>query len=135
MLKNVNYFPFLLVFAGLVGLSLSYALTLTSTQIFVTRWYCNLSNYIVSVERIKQFMHIPSEPPAIVEGRRPPSSWPSKGRIELQALKVRKLILENLHHEFKCDDFVLFFLLVSDKISSNCSISSQGDYLHIQRRD
>ncbi|XP_057976942.1 ABC transporter C family member 8 [Malania oleifera] len=74
---------------GLVGLSLSYALVLTGTQVFVTRWYCNLSNYIISVERIKQFMHIPSEPPAIVEDNRPPSSWPSKGRIELQDLKVK----------------------------------------------
>ncbi|KAF5942219.1 hypothetical protein HYC85_019861 [Camellia sinensis] len=34
------------------------------------------------------FMHIPPEPPAIVEDRRPPSSWPSKGRIDLQDLRV-----------------------------------------------
>lgn len=75
--------------AGLVGLSLSYALSLTGTIIFLARWYCNLTNYIVSVERIKQFMHIPEEPPAIVEGNRPPHSWPTKGRIELHSLKVR----------------------------------------------
>ncbi|XVF25110.1 hypothetical protein REPUB_Repub13aG0185700 [Reevesia pubescens] len=74
---------------GLVGLSLSYALSLTGTQIFASRWYCNLSNYIISVERIKQFMHIPAEPPAIIEDNRPPSSWPYKGRIELQELKIR----------------------------------------------
>ncbi|XP_022715119.1 ABC transporter C family member 8-like [Durio zibethinus] len=74
---------------GLVGLSLSYALSLTGTQIFASRWYCNLSNYIISVERIKQFMHIPAEPPAIIEDNRPLSSWPSKGRIELQELKIR----------------------------------------------
>lgn len=43
---------------------------------------------MISVERIKQFMHIPEEPPAIIEDYRPPSSWPSKGRIELQELKV-----------------------------------------------
>ncbi|VVA24252.1 PREDICTED: ABC transporter [Prunus dulcis] len=74
---------------GLVGLSLSYALSLTATQIFVTRWYCNLSNYIISVERIKQFMQISPEPSAIVEDKRPPSSWPSKGRIELYSLKIK----------------------------------------------
>lgn len=76
------------ILAGLVGLSLSYALALSGTQVFLTRWYCNLSNYIVSVERIKQYMHLPSEPPAIVEDKRPPASWPSKGRIVLQDLKV-----------------------------------------------
>ena len=86
----LNSSSFLGWFAGLVGLSLSYALSLTNIQIFFTRWYCYLSNYLISVERIKHFMHIPSEPPAIVEDNRPPSSWPSMGRIELQALKVRK---------------------------------------------
>ncbi|CAL5373911.1 unnamed protein product [Camellia sinensis] len=74
---------------GLVGLSLSYALALTSTQVFMIRWYSSFANYIISVERIKQFMHIPPEPPAIVEDRRPPSSWPSKGRIDLQDLRIR----------------------------------------------
>lgn len=74
---------------GLVGLSLSYALSLTGTLVFMTRWYCNLANYIVSVERIKQFMHIPIEPPAIIEGSRPPPSWPTKGRIELLSLRIK----------------------------------------------
>ncbi|CAL5438817.1 unnamed protein product [Camellia sinensis] len=73
---------------GLAGLSLSYALALTSTQVFMIQWYSSLANYIISVERIKQFMHIPSEPPAIVEDRRPPSSWPSKGRIDIQDLRA-----------------------------------------------
>ncbi|KAM0065999.1 putative ABC-type xenobiotic transporter [Helianthus debilis subsp. tardiflorus] len=75
--------------SGLVGLSLSYALTLTGTQVFMTRWYCSLVNYIVSVERVKQFMHIPPEPPAVVVNKRPPSSWPSKGRIHFEDLKLR----------------------------------------------
>ncbi|KAK4754038.1 hypothetical protein SAY87_002142 [Trapa incisa] len=91
---------------GLVGLSLSYALSLTNTQVFLTRWSCNLSNYIVSVERIKQFMHIPSEPEAIVEDHRPPSTWPSKGRIELEDLKIRyrenaPLVLKGITCTFK----------------------------------
>ncbi|KAI5336859.1 hypothetical protein L3X38_016128 [Prunus dulcis] len=74
---------------GLVGLSLSYSLSLTATQIFATRWYCSLSNYIISVERIKQFMQIAPEPPAIVEDKRPASSWPPEGRIELYSLEIK----------------------------------------------
>ncbi|KAK4427310.1 ABC transporter C family member 8 [Sesamum alatum] len=74
---------------GLVGLSLSYAFALTGTQVFLSRWYSSLANYIVSVERIKQYMHIPPEPPAIIEDKRPPTSWPPKGRIELLDLKIR----------------------------------------------
>ncbi|XP_042513380.1 ABC transporter C family member 8 isoform X3 [Macadamia integrifolia] len=91
---------------GFVGLSLSYALTLTSTLVFTSRWYCSLANYIVSVERIKQFMHIPSEPPAIVDDKRPPSSWPSQGRIELLDLKIKyrpnaPLVLKGISCTFK----------------------------------
>lgn len=77
------------VSTGLVGLSLSYALALTNTQVFLSRWYSNLANYVISAERIKQFMCIPPEPPAIVEDNRPPLSWPTKGRIELLDLKIR----------------------------------------------
>ncbi|KAK1575542.1 hypothetical protein Q3G72_006373 [Acer saccharum] len=74
---------------GFVGLSLSYALTLSTVQVVMTRVHCNLSNQIVSVERIKQFMHIPPEPPTIIEDMRPPASWPLQGRIELENLKIR----------------------------------------------
>ncbi|XP_074312426.1 ABC transporter C family member 8-like [Silene latifolia] len=74
---------------GLVGLSLSYALGLSMTHVILTWWYCNLETYIISVERIKQFMHIEAEPPAIVLQNRPPPSWPYKGKIELQELQIR----------------------------------------------
>ncbi|KAL4560027.1 hypothetical protein LXL04_032175 [Taraxacum kok-saghyz] len=114
-LSNMTLFTasFLLVFipkgfvpSGLVGLSLSYALTLTGTQVFMTRWYCSLANYIISVERTKQFMNIPSEPPPIVDNNRPPSSWPSKGRIQFHDLKLRyrpnaPLVLKGISCTFK----------------------------------
>ncbi|THU52387.1 hypothetical protein C4D60_Mb10t03460 [Musa balbisiana] len=75
---------------GFSGLCLSYALTLSSCQVFLTRFYSTLENCIISVERIKQFMHIPSEPPAVIHDKRPhPPTWPSEGRIDLQDLKVR----------------------------------------------
>ncbi|CAL5039010.1 unnamed protein product [Urochloa decumbens] len=74
---------------GFAGLCLSYALTLTSAQVFLTRFYSYLENYIISVERIKQYMHIPAEPPAIIPENRPPASWPQEGRIDLQGLKIR----------------------------------------------
>ncbi|KAI7750666.1 hypothetical protein M8C21_029510, partial [Ambrosia artemisiifolia] len=47
----------------------------------------SLANYIISIERIKQFMHIPPEQPTTVENIRPPSSWPSKGEIQFEDLK------------------------------------------------
>ncbi|KAJ0964619.1 hypothetical protein J5N97_025757 [Dioscorea zingiberensis] len=74
---------------GFVGLSLSCALMLTSIQVFLTRWYSVLENSIISIERIKQYMHIQSEAPAIIDGNRPPQSWPHEGKIEFSELKVR----------------------------------------------
>ncbi|KAL8232426.1 hypothetical protein R6Q57_002204 [Mikania cordata] len=114
-LSNLTLFTasFLLVFipngfvsSGLVGLSLSYALTFTGTQVFLIRWYCSLANYIISVERVRQFMHIPPEPPAVVVNNRPPSSWPSKGRIHFENLKLRyrpnaPLVLKGITCTFK----------------------------------
>ncbi|KAM0954045.1 putative ABC-type xenobiotic transporter [Dioscorea sansibarensis] len=84
----ILYFSCIML-SGLVGLALSYALTLTTSQVHLTRWYCNLDNHIISVERIIQYMRIPSEPPAIIESNRPPFSWPSKGRIDLQDLQIK----------------------------------------------
>uniref|UniRef100_A0A0E0E2W0 ABC transmembrane type-1 domain-containing protein n=1 Tax=Oryza meridionalis TaxID=40149 RepID=A0A0E0E2W0_9ORYZ len=72
---------------GFAGLSLSFALSLTAVQAFLTKFYSYMENYIISVERIKQYMHLPSEPPAIIPENRPPSSWPQEGQIDLQDLK------------------------------------------------
>ncbi|KAI4375002.1 hypothetical protein MLD38_012926 [Melastoma candidum] len=74
---------------GLVGLSFTYALTLSQSQIFLTQWYCQLSNFIISVERIRQYMQVAPEPAAIMDDHRPPESWPEKGRIELHELQIR----------------------------------------------
>uniref|UniRef100_A0A453SDU3 ABC transmembrane type-1 domain-containing protein n=1 Tax=Aegilops tauschii subsp. strangulata TaxID=200361 RepID=A0A453SDU3_AEGTS len=74
---------------GFAGLCLSYALSLTAAQVFLTRYYSYLENYIISVERIKQYMHLPSEPPTIIPDNRPPISWPQEGRIDLQDLKIK----------------------------------------------
>ncbi|KAL2337937.1 hypothetical protein Fmac_012383 [Flemingia macrophylla] len=92
--------------SGLVGLSLSYAFTLKDSQVFWSRMFSMTSNHIISVERIKQFIHIPAEPPAILEDSRPPSSWPSKGRIDLQALEIRyrpnaPFVLKGINCTFK----------------------------------
>ncbi|KAL4194334.1 hypothetical protein AMTRI_Chr05g68070 [Amborella trichopoda] len=83
------FLPSSTVTPGFVGFSLSYALSMSACQTYVTRWQCTLANYIISVERIKQFMTLLSEPPAIIDENRPPASWPVKGRIDLLDLKIR----------------------------------------------
>lgn len=56
---------------------------------------------MISVERIKQFMHIPSEPSGIIDGEHPPTSWPSMGKIELKDVMVRITKFVSLHYTLK----------------------------------
>eukprot|EP00253_Pinus_taeda_P018423 PITA_18423 len=74
---------------GFVGMAFSYGLSLNRSFVKSIQNQCTLANYIVSVERIKQYMHIPSEAPAVVEDHRPTENWPSHGKVELQDLKIR----------------------------------------------
>ena len=69
-------------------------------------------------------MHIPSERPAIVEDNRPPSSWPSMGRIELQALKVRKQVRPKFLNALHMSTSII--LTCNDEIDTNYSFFWSG---------
>lgn len=72
----------------MAGLAVTYGLNLNAR---LSRWilsFCKLENKIISIERIHQYCHIPSEAPAVIEDSRPPTSWPENGKIELIDLKV-----------------------------------------------
>ena len=74
--------------AGLIGMALSYGLSLNVFLVFSVKLQCFLSNSVISVERLEQYMHIPSEAPEVIEGSRPPHDWPSVGKVEIRNLKV-----------------------------------------------
>nr|KYP51015.1 ABC transporter C family member 4 [Cajanus cajan] len=72
-----------------VGLSLSYGLSLNSVLFFAVYLSCFIENKMVSVERIKQFTNIPSEPEWKIKDHLPPSIWPGQGNVDIKDLKVR----------------------------------------------
>ncbi|XP_071721308.1 ABC transporter C family member 14-like [Rutidosis leptorrhynchoides] len=72
-----------------VGMSLSYGLSLNSALFWALLMSCSVENQMVSVERIKQFINIPSEAEWVNKDNPPPSNWPSHGNIELTDLQVR----------------------------------------------
>ncbi|KAJ7553020.1 hypothetical protein O6H91_06G081400 [Diphasiastrum complanatum] len=91
---------------GLIGLALSYGLSLNVSLVCSVQNQCILANWIVSVERIKQYMHIPSEAPAVIEDHRPAPTWPPNGNILLNNLQVRyrpdtPLVLKGITCTFK----------------------------------
>ncbi|KAG0240918.1 hypothetical protein BGW41_006574 [Actinomortierella wolfii] len=75
--------------AGTAGLALTYALEFVNLVNFLTREYTQLEVDLNSVERITEYSVMPQEPPAIVEGRRPPAAWPTGGSIEVKDLEIK----------------------------------------------
>ncbi|KAL8138894.1 hypothetical protein V2J09_004895 [Rumex salicifolius] len=75
--------------AGYIGLALSYGISLDLNLMFTTQSQSKLSNMMVSVERLEQYMNIPIEAPQVIEQNRPSITWPDKGKVEICNLKVR----------------------------------------------
>ena len=69
-------------------MALSYGLSLNMSMVFAIRNQCTLANYIICVETLYQYMHIPSEAPEVIQDNRPPQNWPFTGKVEICNLKV-----------------------------------------------
>ncbi|XP_049764041.1 multidrug resistance-associated protein 1 isoform X1 [Schistocerca cancellata] len=75
--------------AGIVGLSVSYALQVTQTLNWLVRMTSDVETNIVAVERIKEYGETPQEAPWEVPATQPPNDWPSKGEVQFKDYKVR----------------------------------------------
>jgi ATP-binding cassette, subfamily C (CFTR/MRP), member 2 len=69
-------------------MALSYGLSLNISFVFSIQNQCQLASQIISVERVHQYMDIPSEAAEIIEENRPAPDWPQVGRVDLKDLKV-----------------------------------------------
>ena len=76
-------------------MALSYGLSLNVSLVFSIQNQCNLANHIISVERLNQYMHLSSEAPEIIEENRPPTNWPSVGKVEIIDLKVLYMLVKS----------------------------------------
>uniref|UniRef100_A0A8C9D2F8 ATP binding cassette subfamily C member 3 n=1 Tax=Panthera leo TaxID=9689 RepID=A0A8C9D2F8_PANLE len=86
---------------GLVGLSVSYALQITISLMWMIQMMSDLESNIVAVERVKEYSKIETEAPWVVESGRPPAGWPLRGEVEFWNFSVRyrpglELVLRNL---------------------------------------
>lgn len=91
--------------AGLAGLSVTYALNLTSQLNWLVRMSTSVENELVSVERCDQYTKLESEAASHIEGA-VPDNWPTQGRIKYVDVdfKYREnlpLVLKNLSFEVK----------------------------------
>lgn len=76
--------------AGMAGLSISYALSVTQSLNWVVRMTSDRETNIVSVERVGEYLSQAPEPPRLCPERDPaPSVWPSRGAIEFSGVTAR----------------------------------------------
>ncbi|XP_063222702.1 multidrug resistance-associated protein 1-like [Bacillus rossius redtenbacheri] len=75
--------------AGLVGLSVSYALQFTSVLTLLVRSASDIESNIVAVERIKEYTKLTQEAPWELPEQSVPSNWPQEGRVEFRNYQLR----------------------------------------------
>ncbi|KAI9677492.1 MAG: hypothetical protein M1817_006446 [Caeruleum heppii] len=68
--------------AGAAGLSLTYAVQFTENVLWLVRLYAANEQNMNSVERVKEYLDVDQEAPAVIPDARPPANWPSKGSVE-----------------------------------------------------
>ncbi|KAK3817182.1 MAG: hypothetical protein J3R72DRAFT_529513 [Linnemannia gamsii] len=78
-----------LIEPGWAALSLTYSLMFTGNVVWFIRMYAMNEMNLNSVERVVEYMDLESEPAPIIEGSRPPASWPHAGEIKIDHLTMR----------------------------------------------
>lgn len=76
-------------FAGLAGLAISFALSVTQALNWTVRMASDVEANMVAVERIQQYFKIQGEAPRLMLEDDTLSNWPSEGRIEFIGAKLR----------------------------------------------
>ncbi|KAJ2996301.1 hypothetical protein NUW58_g1011 [Xylaria curta] len=74
---------------GSAGLSLSYAIGFSENILWLIRLYAMNEQNMNAVERVKEYLDVEQEPPAIVEKNRPPMNWPAHGSVEFIGYSTR----------------------------------------------
>ncbi|KAE9548400.1 hypothetical protein FO519_008381, partial [Halicephalobus sp. NKZ332] len=73
---------------GLIGLSVSYALSITQILTWVVRMTGELETNVVAIERIKEYSETPTEA-ALETGFKLPKDWPIRGSVNFEELKLQ----------------------------------------------
>ncbi|KAF8929241.1 Multidrug resistance-associated protein 1 [Dissophora ornata] len=88
---------------SLVGLTLSFATTITEEVTTLVRNFCDLQNQVVAMERVLEYTDLKNEAPEKTDLALPPN-WPSHGRISFKNYSTRyrqglDLVIKNIDLE------------------------------------
>ncbi|KAG0019619.1 hypothetical protein BGZ82_011830, partial [Podila clonocystis] len=86
-----------------IGLSLSYALSVTGDITWLVRSYCDLQNQLVAVERMNEYATKNQEAPAETDAKLP-ENWPQSGHVQFKNYSTRyreglDLVIKNIDFE------------------------------------
>ncbi|KAF9210521.1 Canalicular multispecific organic anion transporter 2 [Podila verticillata] len=86
-----------------IGLSLTYALSVTGDITWLVRSYCDLQNQLVAVERMNEYATKNQEAPAETDVKLP-ENWPQSGHVEFKNYSTRyreglDLVIKNINFE------------------------------------
>lgn len=86
---------------AMVGFIMTYVFTSTSRLNAIVRMWAQCEVKAVNLERVIEYMKLPSEADAIIEDHRPPHSWPADGSIHFKSYSTRyreklDLVLRNI---------------------------------------
>jgi ATP-binding cassette subfamily C (CFTR/MRP) protein 1 len=73
---------------GLIGLAISYAMTITNTLNWLVRNSSETETYLSSVQRVQHYSSLPSEKPAVMIDNKPSPAWPALGGITFDKLTL-----------------------------------------------
>ncbi|XP_045104031.1 multidrug resistance-associated protein 1-like isoform X4 [Portunus trituberculatus] len=87
---------------GKVGLSVTYALSVTQTLHWLIRMSSEVETNIVAVERIKEYTETPQEAPWDLPNTKPQTDWPQEGVVEFNNYSTRyreglDLVIKNIN--------------------------------------
>ncbi|KAK3771211.1 hypothetical protein RRG08_053354 [Elysia crispata] len=96
---------------GDIGLSVSYAIQVSSNLTWMVRQMSDLETNIVSVERLKEYSELDSEAEWIVPHHRPVPDWPQEGVVKISDYQTRyraglDLVLKGITCDFKAGEKV-----------------------------
>ncbi|THH23155.1 hypothetical protein EUX98_g8019 [Antrodiella citrinella] len=81
--------------AGLAGVCITSAMSFTTSVYWACRFWTALELDLNSVERVVEYLDLPSEPPVIIEDNRPPTYWPSStGPNSNSLIAVEDLVIK-----------------------------------------
>lgn len=101
VVRNVGHID-----AGAAGLALTYAVTFTENVLWFVRLYSANEQNMNSVERVKEYLDVDQEAPAVIPETSPPTNWPSQGAVEFINYSTRyrpdfDLVLRNVTFNVK----------------------------------